>query len=152
MFNKILAAFLGGIIPAVLGSMVISLPFANNPETGGSIGAGAFFVMWLFAIILAFLAKTGGKAWRRILLLSAVLAFALPLASFLFTGAGVGEAVEQAGDEYAGAAAAGAVIGGGLVTAVSGFIGFFLGVIFLIIGLLIGRDKQVVIIKEGATE
>jgi hypothetical protein len=36
--------------------------------------------------------------------------------------------------------------------AISGFLGFFLGVIFLVIGLLTGRDKEVVIIKEGASE
>lgn len=31
---------------------------------------------------------------------------------------------------------------------VSGFVGFFLGVIFLIVGLMIGRDKQVVVVER----
>ena len=50
--------------------------------------------------------------------------------------------------EYAGAQAAGAAIGGGLISGFMGFVGFFLGVVFLIIGLLVGRDKQVVYVER----
>ena len=46
------------------------------------------------------------------------------------------------------AAAAGAALGGGMITAITGFLGFLLGIIFLVIGLLVGRDKEVVIIRE----
>jgi hypothetical protein len=46
--------------------------------------------------------------------------------------------------EYGKAQAAGAAIGGGLVTGVLGFVGFFLGLVFLVLGLLVGRRKEVV--------
>lgn len=48
---------------------------------------------------------------------------------------------------YAGAQAAGAAIGGGLVSGFLGFVGFFIGAVLLIIGLLIGRDKQVIYVQ-----
>ena len=50
--------------------------------------------------------------------------------------------------EYAGAQAAGAAIGGGLISGFMGFVGFFLGVVFLIIGLLVGRDQQVIYVER----
>jgi len=151
MFNKVLAGVLGGIIPAIIGMMVIGLPFAGDSESGGSVGAGAFFAIWIFAIILALISKTGGKAWRKVLLLSAILSFALPLASFLFTGAEISNTIDSTtGQEFSGASVTGTAIGGGIVTAISGFLGFFLGIVFLVIALLTGRDKQVIIVQQPA--
>jgi hypothetical protein len=75
----------------------------------------------------------------------------MPISSLIFSGAQVADAASQGG-EYAGAATAGAALGGGMVTAITGFLGFYLGVIFLVIGLLVGRDKQIVIIKESGSE
>ena len=51
-------------------------------------------------------------------------------------------------DEFAGAQAVGAAIGGSLVTGLYSIFGFFLGVVFLIIGLLIGREKTIVYINK----
>ncbi|WP_444922661.1 hypothetical protein ACJJH9_00120 (plasmid) [Microbulbifer sp. DLAB2-AF] len=76
------------------------------------------------------------------MLVSAVLCFLLPVAGLVFTGNAVA-------DTTSGAEAAGAAIGGGLVSGFMGFVGFFLGIVFLIIGLLTGRDKQVIVVREG---
>ena len=54
----------------------------------------------------------------------------------------------DATNEYAGAQVAGAAIGGGLISGLMGFVGFFIGVVFLIIGFLVGRDKQVVYVEK----
>lgn len=54
--------------------------------------------------------------------------------AILFTGSHVAGTLEKGG-EYAGAAAAGAAIGGGLVSGFMGILGFFLGAVFLVIGL-----------------
>lgn len=62
----------------------------------------------------------------------------------MFTGSYV------ASQTHSGAAAAGAAIGGGLVSGALGFVGFLLGVVFLIIGLLVGRDKQIVYVQQAA--
>jgi hypothetical protein len=151
MFGKIVSGIVGGLIIAILGAFVVTVALSSDPESGGQTGAVAFFVFWVFGLILALTASRAGKAWRRILVTSAILSFAMPLSSFIFTGSQVAEVATQGG-EYAGAAAAGAALGGGLITAISGFLGFFLGVIFLVVGLLTGRDKKIVVIKEGGSE
>ena len=105
-----------------------------------------FFVFWILGFVIALMAKSAPKAWRRLLLTSAVLSFLLPLSGIIYTGSFMAAHVDP-GAEYAGAQAAGAAIGGGLVSGILGFIGFFLGVVFLIIGLLVGRDKQVIYVQ-----
>ena len=54
--------------------------------------------------------------------------------------------------QYAGAQAAGAKICGGLISGFMGFVGFFLGAVFLVIGLLFGRDKQIVYVQTPSSE
>ena len=151
MFGKIVSGVIGGLIMALLGTLVVTVALSSDPESGGQIGAVAFIVFWIFGLVLALSASRAGKAWRRILVTSAILSFAMPLSSFIFTGVQVTQAATQGG-EYAGAATAGAALGGGLITAISGFLGFFIGIIFLVVGLLTGRDKDVVVIKEGGDE
>ena len=143
---KILAGIIGGLIIAIIGTIVITLGGASKPSTGGSFGAMAFFVFWIVGIVVAVMAPSAAKAWRRLLITSGVLSFLLPLSAIVFTGSQVASTMEKGG-EYAGAAAAGAAIGGGLVSGFMGILGFFLGAVFLVIGLLVGRDKQVVYIQ-----
>lgn len=68
----------------------------------------------------------------------------------IYTGSFMAKHVDS-GAQYAGAQAAGAAIGGGLISGVMGFVGFFLGVVFLVIGLLVGRDKQVIYVQAPAS-
>lgn len=140
---KILAGIIGGLILAILGAIVIGVGGATNPGKGGSFGAIAFFVLWIACIVVAVMAPSPAKAWRRLLIASAIFAFLLPLSGVIFTGSHVASTMEKGG-EYAGAAATGAAIGGTLVSGFMGIIGFFLGAVFLVIGLLVGRDNQVI--------
>jgi len=151
MFVKIVSGIIGGLIIAILGTLIVTIGLAGDLESVGHTGDVAFLVFWVFGMVLALTASRAGKAWRRILVTSAILSFVMPLSAFIFTAAQVADAVTEGG-EYVGAAAAGAAFGGGLITALSGFLGFFLGVIFLVVGLLTGRDKEVVIIREGGSE
>lgn len=137
---------IGGLIIAILGALVIALGGASNPSRGGGYGAIAFFFLWLVGIVVAVKSPSAAKAWRRLLVTSAILSFLLPLAAIVFTGSHVAGTIEKGG-EYAGAAAAGAAIGGGLVSGFMGIFGFFLGAVFLVIGLLVGRDKQVIYVQ-----
>ena len=54
--------------------------------------------------------------------------------------------------EYAGAEAAGAFIGGGLISGFMGFVGFFVGIVFLILGLITGRDKEIIYVQKHNEE
>ena len=149
MIGKIISGLIGGLVIAALGSMLVTLAMASNPESGGQTGAMAFFGFWMVAFLIALTAPRAGKARRRLLIISGLLWFAMPISSLIYTGAYVTDVAIQGG-ENAGPAIIGATIGGGMVTAFTGFLGFFFGAIFLVIGLLIGRDKEIVIIREYA--
>jgi len=138
---KILAGIVGGLLMAIVAMLLATTAFAAGGD-GASTGIGTFFVAWLVGIGIALLAPRAGKAWRRLLLTTSVLSFLLPIAGLIYTGS------YMANNTKGGAEAAGAAIGGGLVSGVLGFVGFFLGVVFLIIGLLVGRDKEVVYVER----
>lgn len=142
---KIVAGILGGLFIAVLGAVLITITLASTPRaiTWGPI---SFFVFWAVGIAIALLASSASKAWRRLLITCSILSFLLPLSGLIYTGSYISTHVDQA-DKYSGAATAGAAIGGGLVSGILGFFGFFLGVVFLVIGLLVGRDKQIVYVQ-----
>lgn len=143
---KVLAGIIGGLILAIIGAILITVTFAASPEKGGTWGAISFFLFWVVGIIIAIRSASAPKAWRKLLLTSSVLSFLLPLSGLIYTGSLMAKHVDP-NAQYAGALAAGAVIGGGLISGFMGFVGFFLGVVFLIIGLLVGRDKQVVYVQ-----
>ena len=147
---RILSGIVGGLIIAILGAVIIVIGGASKTGTSGSYGAIAFFVLWILGIIVAAMAPSVAKAWRRLLITAALLSFALPLSAMVFTGSHVAGTLEKGG-EYAGAAAAGAAIGGGLVSGFMGIVGFFLGAVFLVIGLLVGRDKQIIYVQSPPT-
>jgi hypothetical protein len=140
---KIIAGIVGGLGLAILGMLVAGLVFATAIANGhGGVGVGAFFVFWLVGLFIAIQSPSASKAWRRLLLIAAVMCFLLPLAGLVFTGSVISQ-MDTSGAN-GGARAAGAVIGGGLVSGILGFVGFFAGIVCLVVGLLVGRDKQVV--------
>lgn len=147
MLGKIVAAALGGLLVAGLASLVVAVMLSSNPRDGGQAVGIVFLLAWAASALVALLAPRAAKAWRRLLIASGILSFSLPLAAFIFTGLVVNQEMARGG-EYAEAAAAGAALGGGMVVALTGLLGFFLGLIFLVIGLLVGRDKQVVVVRE----
>lgn len=123
---KILAGILGGLIVAILGAFLITITFAASPEKGGTWGAITFFLLWVVGVVIAIRAKSPAKAWRTLLLTSAVFSFFLPLSEIIYTGSFMATQVDTT-SEYAGSQAAGAAIGGGLISGLMGFVGLFLG-------------------------
>lgn len=143
---KVLAGIIGGLIFATLGAILVTVTFAASAGRGAMWGAMTFFACWALGIVIAVLSISAAKAWRKLLLSSSLLSFMLPLSGLIYTGSFMATQLDPDA-EYAGAQAAGAAIGGGLISGFMGFVGFFLGIVFLIIGLLVGRDKQVVYIQ-----
>jgi hypothetical protein len=137
---KVVAGLLGGLILAVLGAILVTITFAAS-KGGSPWGAISFPIFWFIGIVVAICAKTAAKAWRRLLISSAVLSFMLPISGIIYTGSFMATHVNSS-SAYAGAA-----IGGGLISGLMGFVGFFLGVIFLIIGLLVGRHERIVYVQ-----
>lgn len=138
---KVIAGFAGALILAMLGMLLIGIATASSSGKG-SFGALAFLVFWIVSFVLALSASTAGKAWRRLLISSAVLSFLLPISGLIFTGSHI-----AAQTDTSGAVTAGAAIGGTLLSGALGFLGFFLGIVFLVVSLLVGRHKQVVYVQ-----
>jgi hypothetical protein len=126
---RIVAGLIGGLILAIVGVMLI-FPFAAS-QKGIAMSASIFFVFWIIGFVIALTAKSAPKAWRRLLLTSAILSFLPPLSGIIYRGSFLATHISDP-------AAVGA-IAGGIVSYFFGFIGFFLGIVFLIIGLLVGR-------------
>lgn len=140
---KITAAALGGFLAYSVGAVLGAMTTQAGAGTGvATFVGGASLVI---AVLLALTAERGAKAWRRVFLFCALMAFALPLFSFVSGIVGVADTAGKTAAESAGA-----MLGSGVITAMSGFIGFFAGAIFLVIGLLVGRDKQVIIVQQAA--
>lgn len=142
---KILAGLIAGLMLAILVSTVVVIAGAASTRAAEGTGVIVFFVIWIIALVIAVSAPNADKAWRRLLVTLGIAAFMLPLAGIVFSGSHVATNVN---DAHSGVETAGAAIGGTLVSGFLGFVGFFLGVIFLIIGLLVGRDKQVIYIQR----
>lgn len=133
LFWKVVAALAGGLLLAFIASMVVALSGLSDEGSAVSV---VFWVAWLAGAVIALLSHRAARAWRYILVGCAILSLTMPLASMIFAGS----QVVESGAMGAGAAA-GSAIGGGIVTAMSGVVGFFMAAIFLIIGLLVGKDR-----------
>ncbi|WP_311948970.1 hypothetical protein [Halomonas piscis] len=131
VFWKSLAAIVGGALLASMASVVLSFSGVSADSS-----AVAFWVVWLAGCVVAATSPSTAKAWRRLLICCAILALIMPLSSLIFAGSNLSES----GSQSAGSAI-GTAIGGGMIAATTGFIGFFLAAIFLTIGLLVAKDK-----------
>ena len=134
MFSKILAAIIGGFILSIIGSTLVGLSVGAGVK-GGEIAGYAFFVFYIVSFVVSLWSNSSEQAWKRLLITASILTFLLPVSSMLFTGIFILEQTSGTSE------AAGGLIGGALVTGITGVFGFFMGAVFLIIGLLI-KDKK----------
>ena len=143
---KIINGIIGGILLGVALSVVVGFTVspmlsAGDAQTVVKWPTIAWFAGVALGVLFALKAATVAKVWRRVLVALALICFALPLAGIIFSG-GVA-AMHPEASKSAGAMA-GYAVGGTLVTGLLAIVGFFLGAIFLIVGLLIGRDPKIV--------
>ena len=131
MIGKIVVGVLGGFAVAVLGLSVLPIGvirLTGNAWSDAQAILIGLLVFWVLALVLAITAEQAAKAWRRLLVGAAVLFFSLPLSSVIFAGARNMKTL---------------LLSDTISLTDAAIIGFFLGTIFLIIGLVVGRDKQV---------
>jgi len=134
---KIVAGALGGFILAFLTALIFSFSAGVDSDTAETASGYGMLLGWLAGFGLALTAQRPAKSWRRIFAASGLLAFALPIATVVFTYMYSAEVSEIGGT----AGAAGAVIGGGMATVAVGFVAFFVGAIFFALAYFIGRDR-----------
>lgn len=153
---KIISGILAGLILSLVLLLVFTLVL--GPMLWSSFGGSlvSAFSPWIVGIgagvIVGIKSATAAKVWRRMLITTGLLCFSLPLAAFAFTGQLASQMpTGTSAAEHAGAAA-GAAVSGILIGGFLGFIGFFAGAIFLVIGLLVGRDPKVVYVQAQPRE
>lgn len=141
--GKVVAGVVGGFILAVLAANIAAVVFGDSAakEQSATVTTLSFVVflgLWAGSVYFSIKAASAAKAWRKLLISSACLSFSMPLAGILFAGKAAYH-YEKTGHHLESAAMAGL---GGAFAFVLGLLGFFLGAIFLVIGLLVGRDNQ----------
>jgi hypothetical protein len=135
---KIIAWLFGGFIFSVVAAVLIALATLNMHLKIG--GVTMFLAAYVVSLLIALTAPTGGRAWRRLLVLSGVMCLLLPVAGLVTTGSMV---AHSAADQ-----AAGNIVAGGLVSLLAGVVGFFLGAALIIVGLLCGRSPQIIYLQQ----
>lgn len=139
---KLLAATLGAIVPATFAFLVVAIACAAMPSYGTQLGITALVAVYAVAFMLALMARRVATIWRWMLLISASLAFILPLATFWSARAGLVASGKWI--PAVGRLSIGAMLAAGLVTVILGFIvGPFVGLILLVVGLRLKGDKAV---------
>jgi len=86
MLGKLLAGVLVGFLGATLAYLLFGLVFAQSPHVQSYSGPIPVAVLWIAMVALALTARTAGKAWRYLLVLDGLLAFALPFIAFVAAG------------------------------------------------------------------
>ncbi len=142
-----IAAF---ILMGLIGLFTIGFPISLLAAAARDSSADYTGLGWIIALgITAFIAFTGrvGSVWSRLCLVNGLSGFALPLVAIVVSvmvthGLTTKVVLAHGRTEAARAGAkAGAVIGGAMVTGVAGFIGFFVGVIFLTLAFFL-RERR----------
>ena len=148
MFNRAICGIVGGMVLAMVGSALFTRAMVYYPQMHGQMHKTLIYIRWALGFVLAIGAPTGAKAWRRLLLICGIGCLGLPLVAIVSTGAGIATTIPADPSLSDAAEATGRALGGGVVAALSGFVGFFLGAIFLVAGFAVGRNKTVVVIRE----
>ncbi|MDP0929000.1 hypothetical protein Q0601_17585 [Paracoccus onubensis] len=146
----ILRIIIGGIF-GFLSAFALSPAIAafTNGQSDGS-PAYAILIIVAIGVALGFFAPTIRRSFGRGFLILGVCLFALPVSTFLLSGRVANEMITNASAEEQAFAAAGAGLAGVAITGAAAFVGFFLGVIAIVIGLVLslGGRREVIIIEN----
>lgn len=132
---KLIASLFGGLLFTFLGFIVFSM--AVGERGGDTTYKLVFLALFSLSLFLVWTANNASKAWRRLLIGCALFSLALPLSSIVLSALMMSETPLGVSGYSSGQ-----LIGSGAFTMFTGFIGLFMAAIFLIIGLLIGRDNK----------
>lgn len=141
VFMRVIEAVIGGSVFAIFGNILAGIVFTAYPEimvSATSVSAGLCFVTAFYVVVKS---ETRVKALQRLLLLASVFSFLLPLSALIYSGCFIVGDLRQ-GTLFTDAHYSGLSIREGVITWVVGITGFLLGIVFLITGLLVGRESQ----------
>ena len=102
----------------------------------------------LTGVLLGMYAPTARRAFGRGFLLLGGAIFMLPVSALMLSGRVASEVIGSAEQGTEATAAIGAGAAGFIVTGLASFIGFFLGALLLLIGLILGGRREVIIVEH----
>ncbi|GAB5428047.1 MAG: hypothetical protein Devi2KO_15060 [Devosia indica] len=142
--------FIIGAVFGVLAAMAFTPAIAAFVDMPGG-NAWMLLVVILISALLGVFAPTIRRAFGRGFLLVGVACLALPISTMLLSGRVMNDMLAESTNQ--GATMVGAGIAGTLMTGAAGFIGFFLGSILIIIGLVLalGGRREVILVKQSAS-
>ena len=141
-----------GVIFGVISALVLIPAVAAFDDKSSQYSVPATLAVIAIVTLLAFFAPTIRRTFGRGFLVLGVAVFALPLSMMLLSGRVTHDMVSAAGNANDQALTA---VGSGLawifVTGASAVIGFILGTIFLIIGLVLslGGRREVTVVQSS---
>lgn len=144
----IFSVVIGVIFGIGSGLALIPATAAFNSGADTTSSTVLTFVVIAIGALLGLFAPTIRRAFGRGFLLLGTAIFALPLSVLLLSGRVASDMVASSDNQAATAIGAG--IAGTLMTGASAFIGFFLGAIFIVIGLVLalGGRREVIIARQ----
>lgn len=140
-----------GVVFGLLSATALSPALAAITPTTGDGNAPMLSLLIVGGVtLLSFFAPTTRRAFGRGFLLTGVCLIALPLSTALLSGRAATEVVSSASVDSQAFAAIGAGLGAAAITGAAAFIGFILGGIFLITGLVLalGGRREVIVMNS----
>ena len=131
--GKLSAGLLGGLPVACLGNVALSI-LSLDVLPRGVVNGVSLLALWGGALAMALCADSSVNAWRRLLITSTVLCFAIPASAVILS-------MRQIQQAHGQGEVIGALIGGSFVSVLLGIAGFFFGAIFLVTWVLLGRKR-----------
>ena len=151
----LLKLIIGVVFAVATLAVLVPVLMAFVPTDGASNDIYGWIVWGLaaFVALIILLAPTIRRAFGRAFLLLGSAFFLLPISSVLLGGRATMEAMSSSpGADDGVTAAVGTVMTGGMALA-GGFVGFFLGAIFIIAGLVLalGGRREVVVVERSVS-
>jgi len=146
---KGITRFIVGAIFGLIAGMTLIPAIAAFGDGQGSTSWWVFVVV-AFGALLGVFAPTIRRAFGRGFLLAGISFFALPLSTMLLSGRVASDVIASSDNQAATAAGAG--LGAAMMTGAAAFVGFFVGAILIIIGLVLvlGGRREVIIVEREA--
>lgn len=141
-----------GAVFALICTITLSPAFAAMmpSEEGGEATAGLMAIVFIAVTALCAFAPSIRRAFGRGCLVTGAAMFLLPLSTLWLSGVAANEVVNAATETDRGVAVVGAGLATGAFTMAAGVIGFILGSIFLIAGLILSLGgRREVVVYEG---
>ena len=150
MIKVVFKGFVGAIL-GVLSLIALSPALAAFSHNDGTTSVALnLSIIGLGAVMCAYARNIRHALGRGFLYLGCSI-FVLPISAFLLSGRVVLDVADTSQGHSDGVALAAAGVAGAAVTGVATLLGFFLGSVFLILGivLVLGGRREVIVVKEN---